>query len=42
MFGGGQGYECEGEVAFESVGDTDYAAFGDAGVGGDGLLDGAC
>lgn len=34
-----EGDEGEGEVAFESVGDADDAAFGDGGVGGDGLLD---
>ena len=39
--GGREGDEGEGEVAFETVGDADDAAFGDGGVGGDGLFDGA-
>lgn len=39
MCGGGERNECEGEVAFEGVGDADYAAFGDCGVRGDGLFD---
>ena len=38
---GGEGYEGEGEVAFEGVGDADDAALGNGRVGGDGLFDGA-
>ena len=38
----GKCYEGEGEVAFQGIGDADYAAFRDDGVRGDCLLDGTC
>jgi hypothetical protein len=42
VVGRGERYEGEGEVAFEGIGDANDAAFCDGGVGGDGLLYGAC
>lgn len=41
MFGHGEGYEGEGELALERVGDADYTGFGDQRMAGDCLLDGA-
>jgi hypothetical protein len=39
VIGSGEGDEGEWEVAFECVWYANDAAFGDGGVGGDGLLD---